>query len=329
MKFDFIAIGDITTDCFIRLKDAEAHCDINKEHCTLSVRFGDKVPYESATEVRGVGNSPNAAVSAHRLGLKTALVSDIGSDENGDKILTTLLEEGLDTRYLKRHDGLATNYHYVLWYEDERTILVLHHEYPYALPSFEEPPKWIYLSSIGEKSLPYHAAIATYVAAHPETKLAFQPGTFQMKDGFDSLKEVYAHTAAFCVNREEAENITNTPKGDIQEMSAKLHALGPKMVIITDNRNGAYLSDGSDIWKMPLYPDTRAPFERTGAGDAFFSTFIAALAAGLSTQEALRWAPINAMSVVQEIGAQKGLLTRAKIEQYLREAPANYKPERM
>ncbi len=329
MKFDFIAIGDITTDAFIRIKDARVACDVNKEHCTISLRFGDKVPYESVTECFAVGNSPNAAVSAHRLGLTTGLASDLGSDEGGDKILTALLNEHLDTRYVKRHEGLETNYHYVLWYEDERTILVKHHDYPRALPQFDEAPRYIYLSSIGADSVPYHQSIATYVTAHPETKLAFQPGTFQMNLDAETLKQLHSVTEYYCVNREEAERILNIKTEHIQDLLEGLRNLGPKVVIITDNRNGAYLFDGSDTWKMPLYPDPRPPFERTGAGDAFFSTFIAALALGLPTQEALRWAPINAMSVVQEIGAQKGLLSREKIEQYLREAPASYKPERI
>ena len=28
---DFVAIGDITTDAFIRLKDADVHCEVNAE----------------------------------------------------------------------------------------------------------------------------------------------------------------------------------------------------------------------------------------------------------------------------------------------------------
>jgi ribokinase len=76
---------------------------------------------------------------------------------------------------------------------------------------------------------------------------------------------------------------------------------------------------------MPMYPDPAAPVDRTGAGDAFASTFTAAIALGLSPQEALAWGPINSMSVVQYIGAQKGLLTRAQLEEYLAHAPAEYK----
>jgi sugar/nucleoside kinase (ribokinase family) len=94
-----------------------------------------------------------------------------------------------------------------------------------------------------------------------------------------------------------------------------MHALGPKIVLITDGPDGAYASDGSQMLKVPMYPDPKA-YDRTGAGDATTSTFVVALALGKSLADALLWGPINSMSVVQEIGAQKGLLTRVAIEKY-------------
>ena len=62
-SLDFVAIGDITTDAFIRLENAEVHCDINKEKCQICLSFKDKVPYEFVKIVPAVGNSANAAVS--------------------------------------------------------------------------------------------------------------------------------------------------------------------------------------------------------------------------------------------------------------------------
>ena len=79
---------------------------------------------------------------------------------------------------------------------------------------------------------------------------------------------------------------------------------------------------------MPLYPDPGPPVDRTGAGDAFASTFVAALAKGNTIEGALQWAPINSMSVVQKLGAQAGLLSEEQLERYLEQAPEWYKPER-
>ena len=82
-----------------------------------------------------------------------------------------------------------------------------------------------------------------------------------------------------------------------------------------------------EMFFMPPYPDQSPPYERTGAGDAFSSTFVSALALGKTPLEAITWAPINSMSVVQYIGAQEGLLTRKKLEEYLKNHPEEYKPE--
>ncbi|OHA89303.1 MAG: hypothetical protein A2653_01255 [Candidatus Zambryskibacteria bacterium RIFCSPHIGHO2_01_FULL_43_25] len=321
--FDFVAIGDITTDAFIRIKSAETSRDKRK----LLLSFGDKVPYEFVEVVRAVGNSPNAAVAAKRLGLTSALVANVGDDHNGGECLATLKRNGVSIEFIKAHQHKETNYHYVLWFEDDRTILVKHHEYNYKLPDLDEP-RWIYLSSLGEKTLSYHKEIAGFLENHPSTKLVFQPGTFQMNMGVDNLKEIYKRTEIFFCNVEEAKRILGIiEEVDIKLLLQKIHELGPKLTVITDGRKGAYTFDGQKMLFMPLYPDPKPPYDRTGAGDAFSSTFTAAIALGKSVEEALMWGPINSMSVVQYIGAQRGLLDKETIEKYLREAPEDYKPK--
>ncbi|HVS79608.1 MAG TPA: carbohydrate kinase family protein [Candidatus Paceibacterota bacterium] len=327
---DFVSIGDITTDAFIRIKDATVNCDVNRERCKLCLDFGDKIPYEFVEEARSVGNSPNAAVSATRLGLKTGLVTDVGDDHNGGECSATLQKNGVSLEFVTVHKSLPTNYHYVLWYEEERTILIKQQNYPYKLPPIEPAPRWIYLSSLAENSLPYHHEIAEYLKSHPETKLAFQPGTFQMKLGTEALKDLYKLSKIFFCNVEESQRILGEfETTDVKVLLKKMHSLGPEIVVITDGPKGAYAYDGVDGYFMPPYPDPKPPYERTGAGDAFASTFTAALALGKTIEEAIKWGPVNSMSVVQEIGAQKGLLTREKLEEYLANAPANYVPAKI
>ena len=325
-QFDFVGIGDIVTDAFIRLKNAELHCDINHENCEICLAFGAKIPYESVTVVPAVGNSPNATVAAARLGLKTALVTDLGADYHGQETIATLTREKVDTRFVKCHEKQITNYHYVLWFHDDRTILIKHEEYPYILSDIGSP-RWIYLSSLGEHSLPYHTQIEDYLKFHPEVKLVFQPGTFQISFGPEKLKGIYERTEVFFCNREEAAKILKLETGEIRKLLDGIRELGPKITVITDGKDGAYVADGRNYWFMPPYPDPQPPFERTGAGDAFSATVTAALALGEPLQTALAWGPINSMSVVQKIGAQAGLLTRKALEQYLAQAPADYQPK--
>ncbi len=329
-KLDFIAVGDVVTDAFIRLKDAKVTCDVDEENCQISMRFGDKIPYQDVTIVKGVGNSPNASVSAARLGLNTGLVTDLGDDDVGAEIVDKLREENINTNYFTVHSGQKSNYHYVLWYESDRTILVKHEAYKYKWPlsHTDTAPTWLYLSSLGAGTEDYHQAIIEYLKDHEEVKLAFQPGTFQLKMG-DKLKEIYARAEVVFMNVEEAKRLLNTTESKIENLLEELSAWGPELTVITDGPRGAYLRKGNDNWFMPIYPDIAPPHERTGAGDAFASTFTAALALGRSPLEALTWGPINSMSVVQKVGAQEGLLSQKQLLEYLKSAPPDYRAKKI
>lgn len=324
-KVDFLAIGDPVVDDFIELEDARVTCDVNDTNCTISMRWGDKIPFKSVVSVAGVGNSANAAVSAKRLGLSSALLGIVGGDNLGKDILRVYKQEGLDRSYIEVQKDIPTNHHYVLSFESERTILVKHEAYQYRFPKKLPPPKTLYLSSLADTvGKEYYDALADFLSAHPSIFLAFQPGTFQMKQGVEFLSRIYARTDIFFCNKEEAARILQQ-EGTIETLMHGLLALGPKKVVVTDGTNGAYAHDGTQGYRIPMYPDPRAPFERTGAGDAFASTVTAALTLGIPFDQALLWGPINSMSVVQEIGAQKGLLSRKGLEGYLSAAPGSYR----
>jgi ribokinase len=329
-QIDVLAVGDIVTDAFIKLIDDEAYTYVDEKGVkTLAMKFGTKLPFDHAEVLEAVGNAANAAVSFSRLGLNTAFETNVGGDQEGRDMIKKLGEEDVDHRFVHINPKMKSNYHYVLWYKEERTILIKHWDYDYHWPHFrpEEVPKWVYFSSISEHALPYHDQVADWLEANPGVKMAFQPGTFQMEAGTERLKRIYARTEVVILNREEAVFVTGGTYDDIHGLMDRLHGLGCKTVVITDGPAGAYASDGNERLKMPLYPDPAPPYERTGAGDAFASTFVAALAKGHNLESALQWAPINSMSVVQKTGAQQGLLNEHDLEEWLKKAPEWYKAE--
>jgi ribokinase len=327
-EFEFIAVGDIAIDAFIKLKDA--HETINKENQSteLCMIFGTKLPFEFAEEVIAVGNSANAAVAASRIGLSSGLVAHLGKDENGEKCIKRLEQEGVSTKFIGIHEGLHTNYHYVLWFGSERTILIKHEDFPLSLPNIGKP-KWLYLSSLGEHSLDFHTELSKYLAENPEVKLVFQPGTYQIKFGTDKLSEIYKRTELFFCNLEESQIILKNDTKDIKTLLDGIRALGPKLPVITDGPHGSYTylkdTEGNEyVGCLDIYPDIAAPIERTGAGDAFASTFSSAIARGESIETALKWGSINSMSVCQKVGAQAGLLTEKEIKHYMDVAPKDW-----
>ncbi len=320
-----LAIGDIFTDAFIALDEHEAHVDTDDDGKKwLKIPFGSKPPYDHVDIVQAVGPSPNAAVSFSRLGVRSSLMAFLGDDQAGQDSLDYLRRERIDTSLVNVQKNIKSNYYYVLRYGADRTILVKDEAFDYSWRHPAQVPDWVYLSLISDQSWPLHEDLLNYLDANPDIKLAFQPGTFHFKWGTEKLARVYRRSYIVVMNREEAVDVTGRPYDSIKGLADGLHELGPQVVVITDGPSGSYASYDGKLLSIPNYPDPAPPLDRTGAGDAFASTIVAALATGESLETALRWAPINSMSVVQKIGAQAGLLNRSAIEKYLAEAPSDY-----
>ncbi len=322
---NILVIGDIFTDAFIQLPEGSAK--VIKEadgREWLALPFGQKPPYDHVDIVRSVGPSPNAAVSMARLGLAVDLMAWVGDDATGAEAIQHLNEENVGTTAMITEAGNKTSYWYVLRYGADRTMLVKSEKYKYEWQDPAEVPAWIYLAYIGEDSWPLHEKLVDYLSRNPSVKFALQPGTFHFSWGTEKMKPLYEHAYITIMNREEAADVTGKPLESIHELAAGLHAMGPKIVVITDGPKGSYASYDGKVVTISNYPDPAAPLDRTGAGDAFASTIVSALAQGQTMETALTWAPINSMSVVQKLGAQAGLLSPNEVQTFLTQAPAEY-----
>lgn len=321
-----LAIGDIFSDAFIKLKEEHTRIDTEPDGSKrLSVAFGAKIPYDHVDLVHGVGPSPNAAVSFARLGLRSGLMTYLGDDEHARQSMEYLQSEQVDTSTIHQEEGKQSSYWYVLSFNADRTMLVKNEGFVYDWREPSQAPDWIYLSQISSESWDLHEHLLAYLEQHPETKLVFQPGTYHFAWGAEKLKSIYARAHMAIMNREEAAEVVGLSRESVADVAKAMHELGPEIVVITDGPDGAYASDGNRLVQMPNYPDPEEPKERTGAGDAFASTFVAAVALGNDIDTALSWAPINSMNVVQHVGAQKGLLSRDEVLKYLAAAPEDYR----
>ncbi|HVC26260.1 MAG TPA: carbohydrate kinase family protein [Acidimicrobiales bacterium] len=322
-----LLVGDTATDTYITLDPGVAHLIGSDRERLLALDFGAKVPYESTITIEAGGNAANAAVACARLGLDVAITTYVGADQLGRDVVAALHRERVDTSLVRLDRSSPTNRHFVLRLGGERTILVHHEPYSYHWPHLRptEIPAWIYLSSIGRDAAGYEDEIADWLEANPAVALAFQPGTYQIARGAVALERLYRRSALLVCNREEAAAIGGgEPGDDVGDLLDLLHALGPPSVVVTDAAAGAYASDAAGRYEVPIYPDDSPVVDRTGAGDAFAATVLAELVLGRGLAGALLRAPVNAMSVVHELGTQAGLLDGAGIESRLERAPAGY-----
>lgn len=324
--YDVLCVGDATADVFIRLSDAHIRTWDDDEGHWINLPFGGKVPFDYALTVEAGGNAANAAVGMSRLGISTAIATHVGNDQVGRDVQAALHQEAVDTHLVRFNPSRPSNRNFVLWYGQDRTILVHHECYDYHWPhlSPREVPEWIYLSSVGGDGADYCRQLVSWCNSEPTVRLVFQPGTFQIAQGAAVLRDLYARTEVLICNREEAVEIGGADHRDVAAILGSLHRLGPRLVVVTDGPAGAYASDGTFVYQVPAYPDPAPPIERTGAGDAFSSAIVAALVKGRPFDEALAWGPVNAMHAVQQVGSQSGLLDEDTLTRHLREAPTWY-----
>lgn len=314
-QFDLITIGDSTIDTFIRIHEASVECDLNKKDCKLCVPYGSKVPVDEIAY--GVaGNAANVAVGTSRLGLRTAIYTNLGDDDQGKRIKNELVKNNISDEYIVVNRGKTSNLSVVLTFQGERTIFVYHQDWFYTLPKLKLS-SWVYLTSMAQSFT--NSTIMDEVCAYidkTDAKLIYGPGTYQLKADVKRFPRVLEKCEMLIVNMEEAMKILGIDVShfaDVKDILNKLILLGPKVIVVTDGTEGSYATDGEQFFKAGII---KSPvYEKTGAGDAYSGGLIAALASGESLKEAMVWGTINAAAAISVIGPQKGLLTKNQLHE--------------
>jgi sugar/nucleoside kinase (ribokinase family) len=282
------------------------------------LNYADKVPYEKLTMLPA-GNSTNNSVGSRRLGMKNAFITTVGNDDHGRMISKELRKEGIDIRFINVDKFSQTNLDFVLSFQGERTILIKHNKFRYKLPARLDT-KWIYFSSLAAGTEKFHKEFERFLGRNLKVKLAFNPGTFQIRMGTGKLRGIYKRTEILFLNREEAQLVLKQTSRNVKTLLLGLHKLGVKIAVITDGRDGSYASNGSGrVWYLDEFPGPK--IEATGAGDSYATAFTAAMFYGKTLAEAMAWGTVNAGFVVQFVGPHAGLRTKAQIENYLRTHP--------
>lgn len=316
-KMDIVAIGDSTEDIFLGLHDASVQCAIDGHSCMLCLDYGEKIGVDSKTIISAVGNAANHAIGVARLGCSTGIYTIVGDDDEGKRALEIFQQNKVDTAFVAIDAKHGTNLSIVINFKSERTILVYHEPRTYTLPDLASP-SWIYLTSASEGGVEVlHQQVVAYLELHPNVRVAFNPGTHQIKLGKDLLMPLLAKTAIIFVNREEAARVLEVETRDVKVLAKAFHDIGISTVVITDGPDGSYASDGRQIYHLARFPVKEV--ERTGAGDAYGSGFLAALVNKKTIPEAMQWGGANAASVVQHIGGREGLLEQGAIAHMIQE----------
>ena len=203
-NLDLLSVGDANLDAFITPSESESLCDINTKECLIAFSYADKIPVKNLEFSVG-GNAANNLVGTKRLGVNSGAVLTLGDDSTGVQIIEKLRQESVDLTYVIQQPSTLSNFNMVISYTGERTIFTYHAPRSYEFPVNLPKVPWMYLTSMGESFKPFYNHITEWLVKNPETKLSFNPGTWQLRGGIDAIENVFKLSTLVFVNKQEAE----------------------------------------------------------------------------------------------------------------------------
>lgn len=312
-SFDALCIGSAKIDIFLSILEGNPYVLLNKDAKKLCVSYGQKIPVDECSLQLG-GNACNVSIGLAKLKIKTAIMAELGKDEFSQKIINGLQSENVNTDFLLQNPNNPSSFSVILSFQKERTIFSKHIEREHNFSFDGISTKWIYLTSLGQKWEKVYQLAETF-AKSKGAKLAFNPGTLQLHEGYQKIKNILALSDILFVNKEEAVQILNIKNeiSNIHSLLSGLQKLGPKIAVITDGENGSFaVNEKGEFFTQEVVPTLIV--EKTGAGDAYASGFLAAMLSNLPIQTAMRWGTLNASATMTILGAQNGLLSREEME---------------
>jgi sugar/nucleoside kinase (ribokinase family) len=282
------------------------------------------------------GGAANVGRNFTMLGLQAAVLSRIADDEFGQLILNKLIASKIDCSLLQVHAippdapedyPLTTGVSEVFSLQGlDRTILT----WKGAADDLRlDGVDWdrlglargFYISNFTSHQHPDFLEQVVSFARSNNQIIAFNPGKGQIAQGLEALGPVLQQIDILSVNLGEALDLSGlATSSTLEQRLQALKAAGPKVVLITDGKNGTTAYDGQTRYFSP--PFKTEVKSTLGAGDAYGSTFMAYyLQNPQDIPSALLRAAATAASVVSHVGAQAGLLTPEALEQWIAAQP--------
>lgn len=310
---DVITFGSATRDLFIKSKDfktLKSNKFITGEGLCFSL--GSKIQIDDLFFATG-GGGTNAAATFAKQGFRTAYVGRAANDPGGNAIKQELKELGIKD-FISIDKDKKTAYSIILTEKKGRTILV-YHGAPHELKKEDIPfnklkAKWFYIAGLSGKSAKTLAPIVNF-AEKNKIKIALDPGRSQISLGWKRNKNILSKLDVLKLNQEEAALLTGLPYYKEKQIFKKLDEIIPGIVAITKGPRGVVASDGKYIYSAGVFKEKKY-IDRTGAGDAFGSGFVAGLMRTNKVEEAIRLGSANGTSIVEYMGAKNGILSKSQ-----------------
>lgn len=312
--YDIVTFGSATQDVFMSSRELQVIED--EKFSTkkgLCVSLGSKMHMESVFFAMG-GTGSNTAATFGEQGFRTAYLGAIGKDPAGQIVKDELGKHNVSLDLLKEVDSCSTAFSVILSLpEVGRSILEklgACHEMTEEDIDFDKlQSKWFYIASLSGKSSKIFKPIVDF-AVKNKIKVAVNPGRTQLSDDLEIIRLLLDKIDILVLNQEEAARLTGLDFEQEKEIFKKLDELVNGIVVMTKGPRGVVVSDGKDFYSAGI-PESGL-VDRTGAGDAFGSGFLAGYMEEEDIVHAIQLATANATSVLQKMGATNGLLKKGE-----------------
>lgn len=333
-KFDVISIGGAVKDHTLYVSGGKIFS--TPQNLTaqkmIAFEYGAKIKTNEAYLTLG-GGAANSSTALSKIGFKTAIICRLGNDEVASEITTKLKKSKINTDLIQTDSKHLTGFSFILVpnkKDRERTIF----NYTgcgellsLSAKNFKNiDTKWFFLTSLSGDRWVNNVKEVFKAANNKQTKIYWNPGNRQLQAGKKALSEYLEQTEILTLNKDEAIELVlsgiklgrKSPKHLNKPIYLLniLHEWGPRVVMITDGKKGAWVYDGRKIYTQKI--KNSKVIDRTGVGDCYGSSFLAGyIAEKGNIQKALKYASINSASVVTKVGAQNGLLTGKQLKDKL------------
>ncbi len=338
--FDIITIGGATYDITFFPNAKETLLIDNKQDILrqklLAFEHGAKISSEKVVHGFG-GGAANTAVSFASLGFKSAAITAVGKDIFGAEIIASFKKRKVEIDLIQKIPNYASDLAVIIIGPDKDRVIFRDDNVKNKLQlnrkgvSAIKNAKWAYLASLSGDWQIILAKVFAIKKKKRKIKIAWNPGQGQLVGGLSELGFFFKHTDVLILNQDEAlqlatsdqearkQNISGDPSlvvdlTDIKNLLSVIKNYGPRIVVITCGKDGAWAYDGVKM-RYAAIIENQARVDTTGVGDAFGSSFIAGLELyGGDIDKAMKLGIFNTASVVAAPGAQNGLLSRKDLE---------------